>query len=192
MSKTFALPLLLTMVLALAAPVAVSARPDHEGGRQGGSAGHQGGWRGGEGRGEPRGGAPYGRGYPQGGDGRVYRPDRMPQGAEYPPYGRDPREGGPFYAEPPPQRRPYNSLREGWREQQDEAREGVRNGELRPLGQIIPSLRNRMPGRMLDTGIEEGPDGRAVYRIRWAAQNGRRVDFIVDARTGAVLGTEGQ
>ena len=194
MSKTHKVSLMLAMVLALAAPAVGSARADEHG--RGGGQGRQA-WHG-EGRFEPRGGGgQFGRGQPPvradpRSEGRFDRPE-----GEYPPaegrYGRrDIREGPPYYAEPPAPRRPANSLREGWREQQDEAREGVRNGELAPLRDILPSLRQRTPGRMLDTGIEEGPDGRAVYRIRWAAQNGRRMDFIVDARTGAVLGTEGQ
>ena len=85
-----------------------------------------------------------------------------------------------------------NSLGEGWREQQNEARAGVRSGELRPLGGVLAELRRRRPGRQLDAGLEEGVDGRPVYRVRWAADNGRRIDFIVDARTGAILAEEGR
>ena len=201
MSKTHPAPILIAAILALAAPVVASARPDE--GRGGGQSHQGGGWRGGGGGRyeQPRGGAPYGRGEPAGGGRYGYRPPApsaeypqgaAPQGAGR--YTRYPRDEGAYYGEPPQPapRRPANSLREGWRQQQDEAREGVRNGELAPLRDILPSLRQRMPGRMLDTGIEEGADGRAVYRIRWAAMNGRRMDFIVDARTGAVLGTEGQ
>ena len=85
-----------------------------------------------------------------------------------------------------------NSLGDGWREQQNEAREGVRRGEYRPLGGVLSDLRRRQPGRQLDAGIEQGRDGRPVYRVRWAAQNGQRIDYIVDARTGAILAEEGR
>jgi uncharacterized membrane protein YkoI len=35
---------------------------------------------------------------------------------------------------------------------------------------------------VLDAGLE-GPN----YRVRWATADGRRIDFIVDARTGQIL-----
>lgn len=90
-------------------------------------------------------------------------------------------------------RRPRpNSLGEGWREQQDEARRGVRQGGYRPLAQVLGDLQRRNPGRQLDAGIERGLGGRPVYRVRWAGRNGRRIDYIVDARTGAILRAEGQ
>ena len=196
----FPVPVLLAAALTLAVPAIASARPDDHGRGGGGQVRKGGGWRGGEGRGAPYGrGAPpaipYGRGGepPAGSYGRYYRPP--PMNAVPPPdsrYSRRyPGDDGGYYPEPAP-RRPANSLREGYHDQQDEARDGVRNGELMSPGQIIPQLRQRYPGRILDAGIEEGSDGRTVYRIRWAAENGRRMDIIVDARTGAVLGTEGQ
>jgi uncharacterized membrane protein YkoI len=84
-----------------------------------------------------------------------------------------------------------NSLGAGWRQQQDEAREAVRRGRHQPLGRVIEQLRRRTPGRQLDVGLEER-GGRAVYRVRWAAVDGRRIDYIVDAETGAVLRADGE
>jgi len=82
--------------------------------------------------------------------------------------------------------RPPNSLDADWREQQYEARWGVRRGEMKPLGRVIEGIGRRTPGRQLDAGIEyEG--GRAVYRVRWITTRGRRIDYIVDAATGAIL-----
>jgi hypothetical protein len=105
--------------------------------------------------------------------------------------------GGPFrrpmpYRLPPPgaYRPPPsvgNSLGANWREQQDEARQGVRVGQLAPLGRVIQEIGRRSPGRQLDTGIEY-QGGRAIYRVRWVTANGRRVDYMVDAATGAILG----
>ncbi len=91
-----------------------------------------------------------------------------------------------FIPEPPPPRGP-NSLGAGWRQQQDEARQGVRQGQMAPLGRVIEGIRRRMPGRQLDAGIEYRGD-RPVYRVRWVTARGRRVDYIVDAATGAILG----
>jgi YebC/PmpR family DNA-binding regulatory protein len=39
----------------------------------------------------------------------------------------------------------------------------------------------------LDAGLEDH-GGRPVYRVRWQAANGERIDFIVDARSGAIIG----
>ncbi|MBV8592835.1 MAG: PepSY domain-containing protein [Caulobacteraceae bacterium] len=74
----------------------------------------------------------------------------------------------------------------GWREQQEEARSGVREGAFAPLGQVIRGIGHRSPGRQLDAGIEYW-GARPVYRVRWMTNSGRRVDYIVDAATGAIL-----
>jgi uncharacterized membrane protein YkoI len=79
-----------------------------------------------------------------------------------------------------------DSLGAGWREQQDEARRGVQGGNV-PLAQVIETIRRRTPGRQLDAGLEDGADGRPVYRVRWATPDGRRIDYLVDARTGAII-----
>ncbi len=84
-----------------------------------------------------------------------------------------------------------NSLGAGWRQSQDEARDAVRRGRHVPLNRVLAEIRRRTPGRQLDVGLEER-DGRTVYRVRWAAADGRRIDYIVDAATGAILRTEGE
>jgi uncharacterized membrane protein YkoI len=82
----------------------------------------------------------------------------------------------------PPQ---SDSLGANWREQQREAHRGVQGGNV-PLAQVIETIRRLTPGRLLDTGIETA-NGREVYRVRWAADNGRRIDYLVDVKTGAVV-----
>ena len=73
-----------------------------------------------------------------------------------------------------------------WREQQDFLRQGVRQGQLAPLGRVIANIREHTPGRQLDAGLEQmGP--RLVYRVRWMTAQGRRVDYIVDAASGAIV-----
>jgi uncharacterized membrane protein YkoI len=79
-----------------------------------------------------------------------------------------------------------NSLGDGWRPQQDEAREGVRGGRMVPLPQVLSEIKRRTPGRVLDAGIEYIGD-RAVYRVRWITDDGRRIDYIVDARSGQII-----
>jgi hypothetical protein len=79
-----------------------------------------------------------------------------------------------------------NSLGADWREQQLEARQGVRRGNLAPLSQVIGQIQRRTPGRQLDAGIEYQGE-RPVYRVRWVTSGGRRIDYIVDGATGAIL-----
>lgn len=86
---------------------------------------------------------------------------------------------------------PTDSLGADWRQQQDEARKGVRQGRMLPLEAVVPRLARRTPGRLLDTGIEHW--GRqVVYRVRWQAADGRRIDYIVDASTGSVISAQGE
>jgi hypothetical protein len=100
------------------------------------------------------------------------------RGYAYPPpaYAYPERRAPPAYAAPP---RPYNY-----------APAPPRRGNA-PLGQAMANIRRIMPGRILDAWTEPGPDGRPTYRVRWAAQGGRRIDFIVDAATGAIIGQSG-
>ncbi|HYF23911.1 MAG TPA: PepSY domain-containing protein [Caulobacteraceae bacterium] len=80
-----------------------------------------------------------------------------------------------------------DSLSSGWRQQQDEARDAVRQGRHVPLSQVIAQIDRRTPGRILDSGIEY-QGNRAVYRVRWVTDDGRRIDYLVDAQTGAIIG----
>lgn len=88
----------------------------------------------------------------------------------------------------PPATRPAqpNSLGPDWRLQQDEARQGVRNHQLLPLSRVIEQVRARTPGRQLDAGLEY-QGARPIYRVRWMTRDGRRVDYLIDAATGAIL-----
>jgi len=101
-----------------------------------------------------------------------------------PPPAHAPPPHGPPHAQPPPPK--PNSLGADWRLQQDEVRQGVRQRKLMPLSRAIASIRGRGPGRELDAGLEYQGD-RAIYRVRWMTQNGRRVDYLIDAVTGAIL-----
>ncbi len=92
----------------------------------------------------------------------------------------------PPAAQPPPAQPRPNSLGADWRLQQDEARQGVRDHQLMPLGRVIEQIRARTPGRQLDTGLEN-QDGKPIYRVRWMTKDGRRIDYLIDAVTGAIL-----
>jgi uncharacterized membrane protein YkoI len=84
------------------------------------------------------------------------------------------------------QSRGPDSLGADWGQQQDEARAGVTERRLVPLAQVISQLHARDRGRPLDAGLEYQGD-RAIYRVRWMSADGRRIDFLIDATTGAIL-----
>lgn len=113
------------------------------------------------------------------------------QGCPKGPAGRECREarlgGGQGGERPIPGRRGGNSLGDGWAPREDDAREGVRGGRLVPLESVIRNIARSTPGRLLDAGLED-QGGRPIYRVRWQAANGQRIDFIVDARSGAIIG----
>jgi uncharacterized membrane protein YkoI len=95
--------------------------------------------------------------------------------------------GAALAAAAPACAQPPDSLGADWRQQQSEARAKVKDGSHLPLERVVQEIRRRTPGRLLDAGLETGPDGRAVYKVRWAAADGRRIDFRVDAASGAIL-----
>lgn len=121
------------------------------------------------------------------GGGQRGRPQRPPQGPVGPPPREGPQsfpawsgEGGGWAPEGPDP---------GWRAEQQQLRAGVRARQFVPLGQAIEAIRRRTDGRQLDANIEEW-NGRTTYRVRWAAPNGRRIDYIVDAHTGEILSAD--
>ena len=83
-----------------------------------------------------------------------------------------------------------DSLGADWGAQQDQVRACVKAGQCVSLAQVIAGISRTTPGRSLDAGFEQA-DGRMAYRVRWAAKD-RRIDFIVDAKTGAIIRTEGK
>lgn len=73
------------------------------------------------------------------------------------------------------------------------AREGVQSGEVRSLDQILNGIRRQRPGSLADVqGPYPSPDGGPRYRLKWVTQDGRVLWLDTDARTGRVLGVEGE
>ncbi len=59
-----------------------------------------------------------------------------------------------------------------------------------PLETVVSQMRRRYPGgHLLDADLQDR-GGRTVYHVHWATGDGRRIDYIVDAETGQVLGQE--
>lgn len=70
---------------------------------------------------------------------------------------------------------------------QDEAFAAARNGEIRPLGEILGRVAGRVPGNFIGSDYDAA---RQTYRLKYM-QNGRVRYIDVDARTGAVIGRSG-
>jgi hypothetical protein len=141
------------------------------------------------GRGPPAGMGRGGFAAPNAGRGGGYASPRFAvpaYGRGGPGYGSQRFAAPPAYGAYPAPYRGASAFGGGWSEQQEFLRDGVRQGQLAPLGRVIGHIRQLAPGRELDAGLEyQGP--RLVYRVRWMTPQGRRVDYIVDAASGAIV-----
>ncbi|MBK1667792.1 hypothetical protein CKO28_07060 [Rhodovibrio sodomensis] len=77
----------------------------------------------------------------------------------------------------------------------ERAREAVRQGEIRPLQDILERARSAFDGEMLEVELAEqrhGPfDGRQVYEVKMLAADGTVMELYYDARTGELLKARG-
>ena len=76
--------------------------------------------------------------------------------------------------------------------QPNRARQGVQSGEVRSLNEILNGIRRERPGSLADVeGPNFGPYGEPHYRLKWLTPDGRVLWLDTDARTGRVLGVQG-
>lgn len=67
-----------------------------------------------------------------------------------------------------------------------EARDARRQGDVVPAIRVISQVRQRYPrASVLDAELEGGSNPRYIVKI--LTEDGRRVDVVADARTGAIL-----
>ncbi len=101
-----------------------------------------------------------------------------------PPYGGAPRPHGPSTYPSGPPRRSTADL-------PGAPPPLLPSGAPRPgpasLGLVLDNIERRTPGRQLDSALDDF-DGRQVYRVMWLTRQGRRLDYVVDAETGRILG----
>jgi hypothetical protein len=72
------------------------------------------------------------------------------------------------------------------------AREGVQSGQVRSLDEILNGIRRQRPGNLADVqGPNPSQAGGPRYRLKWVTPDGRVLWLDTDARTGRVLGVEG-
>jgi hypothetical protein len=84
------------------------------------------------------------------------------------------------------------ALTEPAQAQPNRARQGVQSGEVRSLDQILNGIRRERPGNLADVqGPNAGPYGEPHYRLKWVTPDGRVQWLDTDARTGRVLGVQG-
>lgn len=77
----------------------------------------------------------------------------------------------------------------GWRGREARGAQASREPRRMPLQRVLRSIESRTPGRLLDASVQD-LGGRDVYRVRWASDDGRRLDFVVDASSGQILSAE--
>jgi hypothetical protein len=79
----------------------------------------------------------------------------------------------------------YNVGPQSW--SPEDARNGVRDGRIRPLGEILRAVEAQIPGRMLGRPeLQELPNGKTLYHLRWQTPDGRLLNLTIDAETGAI------
>lgn len=70
--------------------------------------------------------------------------------------------------------------------QQDEAREAVKLGLVRPLEDVLAEVRKTIKGDIVEIEFEKD-DGRFVYEIEYVAPDGHLMEIKIDAKTLAVV-----
>lgn len=67
----------------------------------------------------------------------------------------------------------------------------VRERQRLPLREVVRSIKSRQGGQFIDAEIVSGPRGGEAYVIKWVTDDGRRIDYLVDAETGSILDRRG-
>jgi hypothetical protein len=86
--------------------------------------------------------------------------------------------------------------RPGWREglgqrfDAEQPRERASDRQRTPLLEVVQRLERRVGGQMLDARVVESGQGE-MYVIKWLTDDGRKIEFLVDAQTGAILDQRG-
>ena len=70
--------------------------------------------------------------------------------------------------------------------QQDQARDAVRKGLVRPLEDVLAQVRKTVEGDIVEIEFDDD-DGRFVYEIEYVDPSGHLMEIKVDAKTLAVI-----
>lgn len=82
---------------------------------------------------------------------------------------------------------------QGWMNQfsPGQARDSRNQGRTMPLSQIFNNLKRQYGGYQLSADLYAKGNGKSVYEIDWMTKDGRKMHFVVDAQTGAILDRRG-
>jgi uncharacterized membrane protein YkoI len=69
--------------------------------------------------------------------------------------------------------------------EQDMVRQAVERGEIKPLADILATVRNKLPGEVVKVEIEQKRD-RWFYELRVLDARGRLFEVYIDAQTGVI------
>ena len=72
-----------------------------------------------------------------------------------------------------------------------EARNASENGSIKPLRDVIQSLKRQFGGSYLNAELFSREGGGADYHIDWITDDGRKLRLIVDAESGRVTSSTG-
>ena len=72
-----------------------------------------------------------------------------------------------------------------------EAREAREKGEIKPLKDIYRDLKKRYGGYQVTTELFSDEEGGTNYHVSWMTEDGRRIDLVIDARTGQIKSERG-
>jgi uncharacterized membrane protein YkoI len=72
------------------------------------------------------------------------------------------------------------------RSQQEEAREALRQGLVRPLEDVLAEARKLIRGDIVEIEFER-EDERFIYEIEYVAEDGHLMEIKIDAKTLAVI-----
>lgn len=74
--------------------------------------------------------------------------------------------------------------------EQDAARRGVLNGQLKPLNSIVADISRQYAGRVIEVESKRGRKGEPRYEITLIDARGNKQEVLVDAATGSVVAQE--
>jgi hypothetical protein len=69
------------------------------------------------------------------------------------------------------------------------ARKARKNGNAKPLGEVIALVKSRYPGEVVSVRLSKGQ--RLVYRVKLVSSGGRLLRITVDASTARIIGVDG-
>jgi len=74
----------------------------------------------------------------------------------------------------------------------DRAKAALRAGQIRPLKQILASVRRNYRGRQLQVNLSEQGGGAWIYHVKWMTPESNVLSIVVDARTAQIMSVSGR